>query len=49
MSDLQITEHGNAAVVTCTGRFSGPQFTGALRFIRVIGDGARIRSGTEPA
>src|SRR3954468_17193756 len=35
MSDLQIVDHGNAAVVTCTGRFSGPQFSGALKFMRV--------------
>ena len=35
MTDLQITAHENAAVVTCTGRFTGPQFTGALRFMRV--------------
>jgi uncharacterized protein (TIGR02246 family) len=35
MSDLQIVDHGHAAVVTCTGRFSGPQFTGALKFMRV--------------
>jgi len=25
----------STAVVTCTGRFSGPQFTGALKFMRV--------------
>ena len=35
ISDLQIVDHGNAAVVTCTGRFTGPQFTGALKFMRV--------------
>jgi ketosteroid isomerase-like protein len=35
MSDLQIVEHGNAAVVTCMGRFTGPQFSGALKFMRV--------------
>jgi hypothetical protein len=35
ISDLQIVDHGNAAVVTCTARFSGPQFTGALKFMRV--------------
>src|SRR5437763_9093400 len=34
-SDLQIIDHGNAAVVTCTGRFTGPQFTGLLKFMRV--------------
>jgi uncharacterized protein (TIGR02246 family) len=35
MSEESITVHENAAVVTCTGRFTGPQFTGALRFMRV--------------
>ena len=35
ISDLQVVEHGNAAVVTCTGRFTGPQFSGALKFMRV--------------
>jgi hypothetical protein len=35
ISDLEIVEHGNAAVVTCTGRYSGPQFSGALKFMRV--------------
>jgi uncharacterized protein (TIGR02246 family) len=35
MTDLQIVEHGNAAVVVCTTRFTGPQFTGALKFMRV--------------
>jgi ketosteroid isomerase-like protein len=35
MRDLQIVDHGDAAVVTCTGYFKGPQFTGALKFMRV--------------
>ena len=35
ISDLEIVEHGNAAVVTCTGRFIGAQFSGALKFMRV--------------
>jgi len=35
MSDLQIIDHGDAAVVTCTGRFTGPHFTGLLKFMRV--------------
>ena len=26
MSDLKIVDHGSAAVVTCTGHFTGPQF-----------------------
>ena len=35
MRDVKIVDHGNAAVVTCTGHFTGPQFTGTLRFMRV--------------
>jgi ketosteroid isomerase-like protein len=35
ITELQIVDHGNAAVVTCTARFTGPQFTGALKFMRV--------------
>ncbi|HZS66071.1 MAG TPA: nuclear transport factor 2 family protein [Burkholderiales bacterium] len=35
ITDLQIVEHGNAAVVVCTTHFTGPQFTGALKFMRV--------------
>jgi hypothetical protein len=35
MGELQIVDHVNAAVVTCAGRFTGPQFTGALKFMRV--------------
>ena len=34
-SDMQIVDHGSAAVVTCTGRFTGPQFSGVLKFMRV--------------
>ena len=35
-SDLKIVEHGrNTAVVTCTGHFKGPQFSGSLKFMRV--------------
>lgn len=33
--DMTIVEQGDYAVVTCTGHFKGPQFTGALRFMRV--------------
>jgi hypothetical protein len=32
---MKIVDHGNAAVVTCTGHFKGPQFTGTLKFMRV--------------
>ena len=35
ITDQQIVDHGNAAVVTCTARFTGRQFTGALKFMRV--------------
>ena len=34
-SDLQITEHGSVAVVTCTAAFTGPQWSGTLKFMRV--------------
>jgi hypothetical protein len=33
--DMQIKVFGNAAVVTCTGTFDGPGWTGTLRFMRV--------------
>ena len=35
ITDVQIIEHGVAAVVTCTGTFEGPQGTFALKFLRV--------------
>ena len=35
MSDMKIVDHRNVAVVTCKGRFEGPQFTGTLKFLRV--------------
>jgi ketosteroid isomerase-like protein len=35
MRDMQVTEHGSVAVVTCTGTFEGPQWSGTLRFMRV--------------
>jgi ketosteroid isomerase-like protein len=35
MSDMKVIDHGNAAVVTCKGKFEGPQFTGTLKFMRV--------------
>jgi uncharacterized protein (TIGR02246 family) len=35
MTDMQIVDHGNAAVVTCKGLYQGPQFTGTLKFMRV--------------
>jgi ketosteroid isomerase-like protein len=35
ISDLQILDHGVAAVVTCTGVYEGPQFSVTLRLMRV--------------
>jgi hypothetical protein len=33
--DMQIKVFGNAAVVTCSGTFEGPGWTGTLQFMRV--------------
>jgi ketosteroid isomerase-like protein len=33
--NLQIVDHGQAAVVTCESLYEGPQFTGTLKFLRV--------------
>lgn len=35
ISDLRIVDQGTVAVVTCTGKFEGPQWSGTLRFMRV--------------
>jgi len=35
MTDVQIVEHGVAAVVTCTATFEGPKGQIALKFLRV--------------
>lgn len=35
MSDMQLIDHGESAVVTCTGKFEGPQWSGTMRFMRV--------------
>jgi Domain of unknown function (DUF4440) len=35
MSDFEIVDHGTAAVVTCTGRYESPQWSGTLKFMRV--------------
>src|SRR5258705_5335646 len=35
ITDVQIVDHGVAAVVTCTGTFEGPQGTFGLKFLRV--------------
>jgi len=35
MTDMQIIEHGSAAVVTCQGTYEGPQSSAKLKFMRV--------------
>jgi hypothetical protein len=35
MSDFEIVDHGDAAVVTCKGSYEGPQWSGTLKFMRV--------------
>jgi hypothetical protein len=35
MSELELHEHGPAAVVTCTGVYEGPRGTHTLEFMRV--------------
>jgi len=35
MTDMQIIEHGSAAVVTCQGTYEGPQSSTKLKFMRV--------------
>jgi hypothetical protein len=35
MTQMQIVEHGTAAVVTCQGRFEGPDMSVTLKFMRV--------------
>ena len=35
MRDLRIIDHGMAAIVTCTGTYDGPQWSGTLKFMRV--------------
>jgi hypothetical protein len=35
MSDFAFVDHGNAVVVTCKGTYEGPQWSGALKFMRV--------------
>jgi hypothetical protein len=49
MSDFEIIDHGNAAVVLCKGYYEGPQWTGTLNFMRVWlkkGDRWQIVAGT---
>jgi len=35
MTHMQIVDHGTAAVVTCQGRFEGPDIDVTLKFMRV--------------
>jgi len=35
MNDVDIIDHGTAAVVTCKGTYEGPQSTVTLKFMRV--------------
>ena len=35
VTDLQVTEHGSVAIVTCAAAFKGPQWSGTLKFMRV--------------
>ena len=35
MSDFQFADHGAAVVVTCSGTYAGPQWSGTLKFMRV--------------
>jgi len=34
MSEMEILDHGDAAVVTCKGRYEGPKASFSLRFVR---------------
>ena len=49
MADLEIIDHGCAAVVTCTGHYEGASWSGSLKFMRVWlkrDDRWRIIAGT---
>lgn len=35
MSDFTIIDHGEAAVVTCIGKYIGPKWSGSMKFMRV--------------
>jgi hypothetical protein len=35
MSDFDFIDHGNAVIVTCTGNYEGPKWSGTMRFMRV--------------
>ena len=35
VSDIEIADHGSAAVVTCTGAYEGADWSGSLKFVRV--------------
>ncbi|MES3037742.1 MAG: nuclear transport factor 2 family protein [Bdellovibrionota bacterium] len=49
MSDYDIVDHGNAAVVVCQGVYEGPEWSGTIRFMRTWlkkEDGWKIISGS---
>ena len=49
VSNMEIVDHGNVAVVTCTGDFEGPKGRFAMKFMRVWAkkpDGWRIIAGS---
>lgn len=35
MSDFETEDHGNAVIVLCKGKYVGPQWSGALKFMRI--------------
>jgi hypothetical protein len=35
MSDFQFVDHGTVVVVTCSGTYAGPQWSGTLKLMRV--------------
>ena len=52
LRDVQIVDHGSAAVVTCTGSYEGPHGSATLRLMRVWVQkeaGWRIVAGTVSA
>lgn len=49
MTEMNIVDHGNTAVVTCSGTYEGPAGTHALRYLRIWArkaDGWRIVAGS---
>lgn len=35
MSEMQLIDHGDSAVVMCTGTYEGPTWSGTMKFMRV--------------